>query len=279
MARPKRMPTIWEVPNDLWERIAKLIDQYDPPKQTGRPREDCRKILDALIFKFRTGCQWNHIPKVYGDDSTIHRTFQRWVEINLFEMIWALLVYENEELGNVDWRWQSADGRLGKAPIGGDEIGPNPTDRAKSGTKESLLVDRQGGPLSVVVAPANINDHLLLEETIESIVVERPEATEKEPQHLCLDAGYNNALSKQVVKEHGYEGHIRPGGAETLDKNGKKKYPARRWVVERTISWLSKCRGLMVRYEKKSENFIALFQFACALLWYRRLPALKAVFS
>jgi putative transposase len=122
------------------------------------------------------------------------------------------------------------------APIGGDEIGPNPTDRAKSGTKESLLVDRQGGPLSIVVAPANINDHLLLEETIESIVVERPEPTEKEPQHLCLDAGYNNALSKQVVKEHGYEGNIRPNGAETLDKNGKKKYLARRWVVERTIS-------------------------------------------
>src|SRR6266511_292987 len=166
-----------------------------------------------------------------------------------------------------------------RAPIGGDEIGPNPTDRAKSGTKESLLVDRQGGPLSIVVAPANINDHLLLEETIESIVVERPEPTEKEPQHLCLDAGYNNALSKHVVKEHGYEGHIRPNGAETLDKNGKKKYPARRWVVERTISWLSKCCGLLVRYEKKSENFIALFQFACALLWYRRLPALKAVFS
>jgi putative transposase len=279
MARPKRMPTIWEVPNDLWERIAEIIDQYDPPKKTGRPREDSRKILDALIFKFRTGCQWNHIPKVYGDDSTIHRTFQRWVEINLFEMIWTLLVYENEELGNVDWRWQSADGRLVMAPIGGDEIGPNPTDRAKSGTKESLLVDRQGGPLSVVVAPANINDHLLLEETIESIVVERPEASEKEPQHLCLDAGYNNALSKQIVKEHSYEGHIRPGGAETLDKSGKKKYPARRWVVERTIGWLSKCRGLLVRYEKKSENFIALFQFACALLWYRRLPAPEAVFS
>jgi transposase len=57
MAQHKRIPTIWEVPNDPWERIAELIDQYDPPKQTGRPREDARKILDALIFKFRTGCQ------------------------------------------------------------------------------------------------------------------------------------------------------------------------------------------------------------------------------
>lgn len=279
MAQHKHLPTIWEVSNDLWERIRDLIDEYDPPKQTGRPREDARKILDALIFKFRTGCQWNHIPKVYGDDSTIHRTFQRWVEINLFETLWMLLIYENEELGQVDWRWQAADGHLGKARCGGDEIGPNPTDRAKNGTKESLLVDRQGGPLSIVVAPANVNDHLLLEETIEAIVVERPEPTEEEPQNLCLDAGYNNEPSKEVVKEHGYEGHIRPGGAETLDKHGKKKYPARRWVVERTIGWLSKCRGLLVRYEKKAKNFLALLQFACALLWYRRLPAPEAVFS
>ena len=75
----------------------------------------------------------------------------------------------------------------------------------------SLLVDKRGGPLSVVVAPANINDHLLLEETIEAIVVERPESTGEKPQHLCLDAGYNNGPSKQVVKEHGYQGHIRPG--------------------------------------------------------------------
>src|SRR5262249_33064478 len=161
-----------------------------------------------------------------------------------FERIWAWLVYENEELGNVDWRWQAADGRLGQAPIGGDELGPPPTDRAKNGTQESLLGDRQGGPRSGVVAPAKIHDHLLLEETMEAIVVERPEPTEEEPQHLCLDAGYNHEPSKQVVKEHGYQGHIRPGGAETLDQNGKKKDPARRWGVERTVSWLLKCRGL-----------------------------------
>ncbi len=59
MAQHKHLPTIWEVPDDLWERIREMIDEYDPPKQTGRPREDARKILDALIFKFRTGRQWN----------------------------------------------------------------------------------------------------------------------------------------------------------------------------------------------------------------------------
>src|ERR671919_295787 len=78
MVRKKRIPTLWEIPDQLWERIEKLIDDLDPPAPTGCKREDARKILDGLIFRFRTGCQWNHIPRVYGDDSTLHRTFQPW---------------------------------------------------------------------------------------------------------------------------------------------------------------------------------------------------------
>jgi putative transposase len=109
MARKKRMATLWEVPDDLWERISQLLDEYDPPKATGRKREDARKILDGLIFRFRTGCQWNHIPSLYGDDSTLHRTFQRWEQIGLFEKIWSLLIEECDELGQVDWQWQSAE--------------------------------------------------------------------------------------------------------------------------------------------------------------------------
>ncbi|MCA1852885.1 MAG: transposase, partial [Beggiatoa sp.] len=71
--------------------------------------------------------------------------------------------------------------------------------------------------------------------------------------------------------KHNYTGHIRRKGEEKLHKKRKKKYPARRWVVERTLAWLSKFRGVLVRYEKKSKNYLALLQFACALLWYRRL--------
>jgi putative transposase len=274
-----QLPTIWEASDDLWERIEALIDEYDPPKPTGRKREDARKILNGIIYRFRTGCQWNHLPEKYGDDSTVHRTFQRWVEINLFEMLWSLLVAECDELALVDWEWQAADGWLGKARSGGDQIGPNPTDRAKNGTKKSLLTDASGGPLSIVVASANVNDHKLLEETIEAIVVERPKPTPRKKQNLCLDKGYDNQPSREVVKKQGYTDHIRRIGEEKLDQHGKKKHPARRYVVERTIAWLSKCRGLLVRYERKSENYLAQLQFACALLWYRRLPDPATVFS
>jgi putative transposase len=85
--RKKRIPTLWEVPDQLWERIEKLIDDFDSPAPTGRKREDTRKILDGLIFCFRTGCPWNPIPRLYGDDSTLHRTFQRWAQVGLFDKI------------------------------------------------------------------------------------------------------------------------------------------------------------------------------------------------
>ena len=122
----------------------------------------------------------------------------------------------------------------------------------------------------MVVAGANVHDTKLLELTLENIVVARPECTEEEPQNLCLDKGYDNPTGHGTVAAHGYQPQIRRIGEEKLDHWGEKRYPARRWVVERTLAWLSKCRGLLVRYDKKASNFLGLLQLACALLWYRR---------
>ena len=59
-------------------------------------------------------------------------------------------------------------------------------------------------------------------------------------------------------------------GEEKLDQSGEKTHPARRWVVERTLGWLSKCRAILVRYDKRPSNYLGLLQLACALIWYRR---------
>ena len=79
MVEGKPLPAIWDVPDDLWARIDPVILQLDPPKARGRKRTDQRKMLEGIIFRMRSGCQWNHWPRDLGDDSTIHRTFQRWV--------------------------------------------------------------------------------------------------------------------------------------------------------------------------------------------------------
>jgi len=140
-------------------------------------------------------------------------------------LIWALLVEECDSLGLVDWEWQAADGAMGKARLGGDQIGPNPTDRAKNGSKKSILTERNGGPLSVVVAGANVHDTKLLDQTIEAIVVDRPKPTTEEPQHLCLDKAYDNPTGKTAVEKHDYTGHIRRIGEEKMGRGKKSILP------------------------------------------------------
>lgn len=124
MARTKRrvgkLPTIWRCPERLWDAIvAPLVMELDPPAATGRPRTNLRDALDGIIFVLRTGCQWNVLPKEFGDDSSVHRTMQRWVERGVLKAIWGVLIEQCEELGGVNWKWQSADAAMGKARFGG----------------------------------------------------------------------------------------------------------------------------------------------------------------
>jgi putative transposase len=158
----------------------------------------------------------------------------------------------------------------GQGPFGGDLIGPNPTDRGKNGVKRSLLVEAGGGPLAVVVSGANVHDTKLLHATLAVVVVERPQPTEEKAQHMCLDKGYDNPTGRQAVADFGYIPHIRRIGEEKLDENQQRRCPARRWVVERALAWLSKCRAILIRYDKKAQNYLALLKLACSLLWYRR---------
>jgi putative transposase len=138
-----------------------------------------------------------------------------------------------------------------------------------------VVTDEQGGPLGAVIAGANVHDSQLLEATLHAIVVERPDP-EKHEQHLCLDKGYDNPTSRAAVASHQYTPHIRPIGEERTARRHKRHKP-RRWVVERTLSWLSKCRGILVRYDKNWFNYLGLIQLACALLWYRRARRLGAL--
>ena len=114
----------------------------------------------------------------------------------------------------------------------------------------------------------------MLRATLEAIVVERPAPTKATPQHLCLDKGYDNAPAEAVVTGAGYVPHIRRIGEEKLDDQHEKTCPARRWVVERTFAWLSRCRAILVRYDKLAERYLATVKLACGLLWFRYWYAL-----
>jgi transposase len=134
----------------------------------------------------RTGCQWNAVPREYGSGKTLHRYFQRWRRAGVFRKLWKQGLLEYDEVKGIDWPWQAADGAVTKAPLGGEATGPNPTDRAKGGTKRSLWVDARGVPLGIAVSGANRADVQLLGPTIEAVVVDRP-GVDAGVQNVCLD--------------------------------------------------------------------------------------------
>jgi putative transposase len=140
--------------------------------------------------------------------------------------------------------------------------------------KQSLLVEADGGPLAITIAGANVPDAQLLDATIQAIVLERPEPEPDFPQHLCLDKGYDNDTGWEAAIDHGYDPHI----AMIRDERPArpKRHKPRRWVVERTLAWLSKCRGILIRWEKKPNNYLGMLQVACSLLWFRRFHRLTA---
>jgi putative transposase len=221
----KPLDTIWGVSDELWAKIEPILLEdapLPPAEKGGRRRADWRRAFNGIIFRMRTGCQWNRLPRGFGDDSSVHRWFQRWNKNGVMEKIWASLVSECEELGAVEWEGRSADGAMGKARFGGDKVGPNPADRGKNGTKRSVIVDGSGGPLGAVIAGANVHDTKPLEATIASIVVERPRATEEGPQHLCLDKAYDNPTGHEAAAAKGHTPHIRRIGEEKAVRRGEK---------------------------------------------------------
>lgn len=123
MTRTRReviaLPTVWRVPDELGVMVAPILAEHDPPHRTGRPRIRARDALDAIIYRLRSGGQWNHLPTEFPDDRSVHRTFQRWVALGIFDRIWAAVVEQCAELSGVDWQWQAADGMMGKARLGG----------------------------------------------------------------------------------------------------------------------------------------------------------------
>ena len=224
--------------------------------------------MTAIFYVLRTGCQWKALPRSLGAPSTVHDRFQEWREAGVFEKMWKEGLLEYDKKIGLDWEWQAMDGAITKAPLGGEGTGPNPTDRGKSGTKRSLLTEGNGIPISVTVDGANRHDKKLVSGTLEATMIERPSPEEVE-QNMCMDKGYDYPDIRKLVEEYGYTAHIRSRGEEIKEKKEIPGYRARRWVVERTHSWLNRFRRLLIRWEKKLENYLAMLHFACAWITFR----------
>ena len=151
----------------------------------------------------------------------------------------------------------------------GGKTGPNPTDRGKSGVKRSVLTEAQGVPVGLAVDGAHRHDMKLVRTTVDSVPVQRPAPSPEQPQRLCLDKGYDFDEVRQTMQEFGFTAHIRSRGEEAQAIKKEAGFKARRWVVERTHSWMNRFRRILIRWDKSADNYIAFLHFACALIAFR----------
>ena len=151
----------------------------------------------------------------------------------------------------------------------GKKTGPNPTDRATGGSKRSLLTDAAGIPLGLAIAGANRNDFKLFAATVTSVPVRRPRPRRTAAQGLCLDKGYDYAEVRTLAATFGFTLHLRTRGEEAQVLKRRAGVKARRWVVERAHSWMNRFRRILIRWEKKAENYLAMLHFACAIITWR----------
>lgn len=109
----------YQISDELWARVKPLLPPAKPKKESGRPRMDDRKAMTAIFYVLRTGCQWQALPRSLGASSTVHDRFQGWRDAGVFVRMWQAGLHEYDELNGLDWEWQSMDGAMTQAPLGG----------------------------------------------------------------------------------------------------------------------------------------------------------------
>jgi putative transposase len=252
-----------------------IIQEVLPPETItgkgspgGRPHADLRLIFDGIFYWIRTGCQWELIPRIYGSKTTLAKYLKKWVEADIFNSLlkFSLELYD-QEVG-IDWKFQSIDGSIKRAPGCTSNVGKNPTDRARPGTKQMVLTDKNGIPLAALAIPANESDMTQIENTLSNILTIRPDPKEVE-QHLCADKGFDSIANKEIVEEWGYRPHIRKKGEDQVLRI--RKYNSKRWVVERTHAWINQFRGIHTRRIRRTEVYQAMTLLACCSIVLSKL--------
>lgn len=157
---PTELDNNWQMSDELWQQIHPLLLEDSPPKRTGRKRADWRRMIDGVVFRVRTGCKWNKLPKQFGDDSTVHRWYQRWCKSGMIHKVWALVTAHHAELMELTPEWEivsQAPAAIEQIPaiagVVGDHFAP-------------VTVPAAQTPQEAVAAPAPLPTVAIAPETI-----------------------------------------------------------------------------------------------------------------
>lgn len=260
------------VTDALWERVQPLLP---PPPQRrfrfpGRKPLDYRKVLTGILFVLKTGIAWDDLPAELGCGcgKTCRHYLQVWHEAGVWQQLHALLLTELNGADQIDWSRALIDASFAKAPEGGEDTGPNPTDRSKSGSKHHVMTDAQGIPLSATVTAANVHEVTQVFQVLTSMppVGGKPGPKRQKPDRLQGDHGYDSEPVRRWLRWL----EITPllGARNTEHGSGLGVF---RWFVERTISWLHQFGRLRRRLDRLTEIQDAFLHLGCALICLRFL--------
>ena len=256
------------VSDALWARIEPLLPKREPPgEEGGRPPVEDRAALTGILFVLKTGIPWEDLPQEMncGCGMTCWRRLRDWHQAGVWEKLHELLLSELRAADKIDWSRAAVDSSSVRAVGGGQETGPNPTDRRKLGTKHHVVVDGHGVPLQVQLSGANKHDVKQLLPLIASIpeVRGKPGHPRSRPEKLYADRAYDSGAARAVLRWLGIQPFLAKRGTAHGSGLGKVRY-----VVERTISWLHQQRRLRVRYDRRADIHEGFLKLAASLICF-----------
>ena len=260
--------------NLIPDELVDLIVEHLPalPQRSplgGRPPIAHEVVLKVVWHVLVTGCRWIDVPKELGCCGETARTRVRdWQDEGIWDKVHRILLDRLNKAGKLEADVAIVDSTQTRAFGAGELTGPSPVDRAKPGTKHTLMVDRNGVPLAVKTVGSNRSD----QQELIPIVVEFPHIKGKPgrpkelPDTVIADAGYDDEAARTLLKWLGIEPLIRKRGAPHGSHLGRI-----RWVVERTISWFKGYRRLRFRYDRTKSMIEAWAKLAAAAICFRIL--------
>ena len=236
------------------------VDEH--PLGCHRPRIDDTVVFDKLVEALVFGCGYERLGDATCSATTMRRRRDEWIALGVFDRLQLACVDAYDKMIGLDLADVAVDGCITKAPCGGECAGRSPVDRAKGGLKRSQLSDGAGIPMATVSAPANTVDHALLGQTLDALKDFSPLPADAT---VHLDSGYDYRPCRDALDERGLLGQIASRGTPAPIQIGK------RWVVERTHSWLNDFGKLRRCTERRTDCVDAYLALAAAIVTVRAL--------
>ena len=262
------------LPDELWNRIEPLLPPPKPRRfrYPGRKRVDDRKALTGILFVLKTGICWEDLPQELGCGSgmTCWRRLRDWQDAGVWQALHELLLAELNADDRIDWSRAAVDSSSVRALGGGEKTGPNPTDRAKTGSKHHIITDGGGIPLATTLTGANAADVGQLEPLVDAIppVRGKPGRPRSRPDRVYADRAYDSDPHRDRLRDKGIDPQI--ARRRTAHGSGLGRY---RYVVERTFSWFHRPRKLRLRTEWRADMQEALMSLCCSLICWSVLTS------